>query len=55
MRCKFCQNYQISQQVLEVEEINPGEIIRLIKRIDNNVGLLLLITNLLFGMNICLN
>ena len=37
MRCKFCQNYQISQQVLEVEEINPGEIIRLIKRIDNNV------------------
>ncbi len=39
MRCKFCQNYQISQQVLEVEEINPGEIIRLIKRIDNNVGI----------------
>lgn len=41
MSCHFCQNYQISQQVLDAEVIDPSDILELVKRMgeENNTGI----------------
>lgn len=41
MGCQFCQNYRISQQVLNTEEVNPEDILALVENdeLENNIGL----------------